>query len=211
MTTKRIIASALSKFPELGLQTNHCAFGLLKKAALGLSLLYVVPGCTTAPLGPVNYTGSVQVETQRAAIVEYEPGVVTGGSGISAEGPYPKLFFGDEDQLVFVESLTAELNRIGLLNAVREDAQPARENAVRIQIMFMRTFHDPDDQNYILDVWMYIAGEKHDFSRTYQVKSHDSFWDSLLFTASGEKKKAAERLMNLLIDDIAEWAIDEKL
>jgi hypothetical protein len=143
------------------------------------------------------------------AIIGYETGIVTGGENYSGEGPYPHLYFGEKDQRVFVESLTSELNRIGLLDAVLGAGGPPRDNDARILIYFTRTFHDPNDQNYYLDVTMEILGEKNDLMRDYQVKSHDSFWDSLLFTASGGKEKAAENLMLVLVKDISWWASRE--
>ena len=53
---------------------------------------------------------------------------------------------------------------------------------------------------------MKIRGTKHDFMREYQVKSHDSFWDSMSTSAAGGKKKAAENLMLVLVKDLSWWA-----
>ena len=96
-----------------------------------------------------------------------------------------------------------------MLDAVFGGGGPDRENDAYIHIIFTRTFHDPDDQNYYLDVMMKIRGNKHDFMREYQVKSHDSFWDSMSTSAAGGKKKAAENLMLVLVKDISWWATRE--
>lgn len=185
--------------------TYRGAFRMLGVVAFILFLFLGIHGCS-APLGPVVYSGPETVNTQLTAMIGYKPGIVTGGQKDSGEGPFPKFYFGEEDQRVFVESLTAELNRIGLLDAVFGGGGPARENDAYIHIIFTETFHDPEDQNYYLDVMMKIRGAKHEFVREYQVNSHDSFWESLATTAASGKKKAAENLMLVLVKDLSLWA-----
>jgi len=149
------------------------------------------------------------VKTQLTAVIGYKSGIVMGGPKYSGEGPYPRFYFGEKDQRVFVESLTAELNRIGLLDAVFGGGGPPLDNNAYIHIIFTRTFHDSEHQNYFLDVTMKIRGGKHDFLREYQVDSHHSFLESLFTSAAAGKKKAAENLMLVLVKDISLWAARE--
>ena len=185
------------------------AFRVLRVAAFILVLFFALHGCS-APLGPVVFSGPVTVQTQLTAGAGYKSGIVTGGQkNDTGDGPFPHLYFGEKDQRVFVESLTAELNRIGLLDAAFGTGGPDRENDAYIQIIFTSTFHDPNDQNYYLDVTMKIRGGKQYFIRDYEVHSHDSFGEGLSTSAAGGKKKAAENLMLVLVKDISWWATRE--
>jgi len=113
---------------------------MLGTVAFFLILYLGVPGCS-APLGPVVYSGPDTMQSQLTAMVGFKSGIVTGGQKTeTGEGPYPKLYFEENDQRVFAESLTAELNRIGLLDAAFGSAGSDGENYAFIHIIFKSTF-----------------------------------------------------------------------
>lgn len=187
------------------------------------SLIYVasllgVFGCTKAPLQPVAYGGSATAQTGLTAVVAFETGVVTSSLYYPAWDPdpekpedqpvsYPGLRFGSEDQAEFARSLGSELDRIGLLNTAAADSG---STDVRILVEFVSTHHDPNDQVYQLDVRLEVTAADGGFAERYHVESRQTFWETFATgNAASEKVEAAQKLLDLIIDDIVAWAVEE--
>jgi hypothetical protein len=186
----------------------------MRKLSIFLSL--VLAACA-APLKPVSYDQPVAVTSDLSAAVALQAGVVRGSSGTGivpagtlfvpiATGPTPHLHFNTEDQRAFVASFRGELARLKL---VREaiDASAGSNADIGIQLIFAQTFHNPNGHVYMLDVVMEIIGGKTSFLRQYKVVSNegDSFWQRMNTNAAEGKAKAAAKLMNQLIPDVAAY------
>lgn len=184
-------------------------------------LLLTASGCatTTVPLQPVTYNQATSVRSDKTATIELQTGIVGGSSGTTimpvgnnvfipiSSGPIPHLQFNEEDQLIFIDSLKTELNRLGILKVV--DSKPASEKKpdVRILILFAQTHHSPRYQEYTLDVAMQIEGSGRTFANKYRAISSegDSLWRKMNTNAFRGKKKAAEKLLLKIIPDIERW------
>ena len=167
----------------------------------------------TAPLVPVSYDQQVTVHSNLPATVQLNTGIVAGhGSStmvpaggifvpVSA-GPNPEFQFGAEDQATFIESLKAELVRHGIFSVVEDTG--SNPEALRIAVNFVYTEHYPTYQEYKLTVAMLMAYADLSAQHRYEVLSSegDSTWEKWNTNASKGKKKAAVKLLNLLMSDI---------
>lgn len=185
----------------------------MKKWAISLLL---VTGCS-APLKPVTVDQPVTVTSDARVAVALQSGAVRGATGTAllpagnilipiATGPNPELQFNQADQRAFVTSFRGELER---LKVVREalDVASATTADYGIQLIFAQTIHNPQGQVYMLDVVMEIVGGEKPFLKQYRVVSSegDSFWQRMSTNASEGKSKAATKLMNQLIPDVAAY------
>lgn len=177
-------------------------------------------GCaTTVPLKPVAYDLEPTVRSEKTATVELQTGIVGGSGGTSvmmvgnglfvpmSTGPTPHLQFNEEDQITFIKSLGSELNRIGVLNVIDSANEPKIEEDVKISILFSQTHHNPNFQEYTLDVAMQVEGNGKSFANKYRVVSSegDSWWTKMNTNASQGKSKAATKLIKKIIPDIERW------
>lgn len=184
-----------------------------------LLLSILLTGCaTTVPLKPVSYDSDSNIKSDRTAIVKLHTGIVRGSGGSSvmmvgpslfvpiSTGPYPHLQFNEEDQLIFIESLKNELDRLGILNISKSNQDKPNAEVV-ISVLFAQTHHNPDHQEYTLDVAMQIDDGQRTFANKYRVISSegDSIWSKMNTNASEGKSKAAKKLMKKLIPDIESW------
>jgi hypothetical protein len=184
------------------------------KWAIGAVLL--VAGCA-APLKPVTIDQPVAQASDARVAVALQTGAVRGGSGTAlvpaghlliplATGPTPALQFNVDDQRAFVASFRSELER---LKVVREaiDVANATTADYGIQLIFAQTIHNPRGQVYMLDVVMEIVGGEKPFLKQYRVVSSegDSFWQRMSTDAAQGKSKAAVKLMQRLIPDVAAY------
>ena len=117
-------------------------------------------------------------------------------------GPLPELQFHAEDQRAFARSLGNELVRLGVLKSVAGYEQEGLDPKIRI--LFAQTFHNPNHQEYTLDVAMEIVGGQEPFLKQYRVVSSekDSMLEKWNTNAYQGKAKAARLLMERLIPDI---------
>jgi len=183
-------------------------------------LSLVLNGCiTSVPLKPVTYDREAQVSSNKIASIELQTGIV-GGSGSStlmmvspgvfipiSTGPIPHLQFNEQDQLVFIESLKSEINRLGILNTAKSKSSNEKEEEVKILILFAQTHHNPNHQEYTLDVGLQIEGGGKSFANKYRVISSDgdSWWTKMNTNASEGKAKAGKKLLLKVIPDIESW------
>jgi len=122
-----------------------------------------------------------------------------------SSGPYPHLQFNDEDQRIFLGAFRQELERLHLFKAATDDQKQPSD--VEIKVLFAQTFHNPNHQEYVLDVAMQITyGEKR-FANRYRIVSNegDSWWEKMNTNASEGKAKAGKKLMTALIADVEKW------
>lgn len=179
----------------------------------------LLTACGPVVLQPTVYGGTTSVVSSRTTSVELISGVVTGSSSQSmivvpsaglympvASGPVPELQFNEQDQRVFVDSMRAELARLGLFAGARAAGADAAVDT-QIKVLFAQTFHDPEIHAYTLDVAMQIVGGATEFVKRYRIVSNegDSFWTKMNTNAAQGKKKAADKLMAVLIPDIEAW------
>jgi hypothetical protein len=191
------------------------AFLLL--AALAASLL---TGCATPiPLNTLKYEQPIKVSSTKEATVVVVTGAVRGAEGSYlvpagkilipvSTGPYPKFQFNAEDQQAFAESLRAELVRNGVLKVAGSDASTTRD--LKVQVIFAQTYHNPNFQEYVLDVVAEMTGGKKPALRQYRIISSekDSTWEKWNTTAYEGKAKAARLLLEKLIPDIASYVAE---
>lgn len=182
----------------------------------GISIvsLLLLTGCATPiPLNTLTYEQKTTVTSSREATVLVVSGAIRGGSGSYmmpvggilvpvSTGPHPELQFNSKDQQAFAESLRNELVRLGIVKTASGDASQAKD--LKMQIIFAQTFHNPNIQQYTLDVVAEFTGGKEPVLRTYRVISSekDTTWEKLNTNAYEGKAKAARLLMERLIPDI---------
>lgn len=189
----------------------------LKSLPLLLSITVLLAGCGPTLLVPVTYDKEVIAQSNLDAYVELNTGRVTGHSSSSliyaggvyvpvSTGPIPELQFGSEDQMVFVDSLKSEMQRLGIIDSVSD---VATDNTLRIVLNFVQTEHYPNFQEYKLTVGMIMAYHSKETVKTYEVLSSegDSGWEKWNTSASEGKEKAAVKLMDLVISDIQEFIL----
>lgn len=181
-----------------------------------VAFLFLLSACT-APLKPVSFNEPVAATSNLRAAVALASGPVRGSSATSlvpagnilipiAAGPNPKLQFNTEDQRTFVASFRSELERLKLV-AQAADASTVSSADIGIQLIFAQTFHNPETQVYVLDVVMEIVGGAKPFIKQYRVISSegDSWWQRMNTNAAEGKAKAASKLMNQLVPDVAAY------
>ena len=186
----------------------------MKKSMILLAGLLVA---CTAPLKPVTVEQPVTVTSQAKVALALQTGAVRGGTGTMivpagsliipvAVGSNPRLQFHEEDQRIFVTSLRSELVRLRVVGQALDVAE-AKSADFGIQLIFAQTQHNPSGHVYVLDVVMEIVGGEKPFLKQYRVVSSDgdSFWQRASTNASEGKAKAASKLMNLLIPDVAAY------
>jgi hypothetical protein len=189
------------------------------RASIVLLAAVMSAGCTPQiVLSPVAYEGGATVTSERTARVELVSGAVRGGSGTTvvpagtilipiATGPYPHLQFNAEDQRIFADSFRSELQRLRIFRSTVDEKPDAD---YRIQLIFARTYHNPRDHEYTLDVVMEIAGGRNPFLKQYRIVSSegDPWWERMNTNAGEGKVKAGKRLMRLLIPDIEAYVAE---
>ncbi|UCU95800.1 hypothetical protein [Hydrogenophaga taeniospiralis] len=182
--------------------------------ALAASLL---AGCATPiPLNTLRYEQPMKVSSTKEATVVVVSGAVRGAAGSylmpvggifipMSSGPNPMLQFNAVDQQAFAESLRAELVRNGVLRVAAPDTAMARD--LKVQVIFAQTYHNPNFQEYVLDVVAEMTGGKEPALRQYRVVSSekDSTWEKWNTNAYQGKAKAARLLLEKLIPDIASY------
>jgi len=174
-------------------------------------------GCATPiALNTLKYEPATTVTSTKDASVVVVSGAVRGGSANSlmpvggilipiSSGPSPKLQFNAEDQQAFAESLRTELVRLGVLKSASAD--PSAGTDLRIQVIFAQTYHEPNFQEYVLDVVVEMTGGKEPFLQQYRIVSteKDTTWEKWNTNAYQGKAKAARLLMEKLIPDIERY------
>ena len=174
-------------------------------------------GCATPiPLNTLKYEQVTSVKSSKEATVAVTTGAIRGASGSymmpvggifipMSTGPIPKLQFNTEDQQAFAESLRNELVRLGIVKSASADTSVNKD--LKIQVIFAQTFHNPNFQEYTLDVVAEISGGKEPLLRQYRIISSekDSTWEKLNTNAYEGKAKAAKLLMQRLIPDIESY------
>lgn len=176
-------------------------------------------GCATrpVPLEPVGYPGRVSTTSELVAVVKLQSGAVRGATGTALvpagsiivpvpTGPLPHLQFGVDDQRTFTTAFRHELQRLKLVREALPEDKAVRAD-IGIQIIFAQTQHVPGAREYVLDVAMEIIGGKEPFLRQYRASSAegDSTLERLRTSSREGKAKAAQRLMEMLIPDVAEY------
>lgn len=179
-----------------------------------LVFLMALTGCATPiPLNTLQYEQKTTVRSSREATVVVVSGAIRGGSGSYmmpvggifvpvSTGPHPELQFNSKDQQAFAESLRTELVRLGIVKTASGDVSQAKD--LKMQIIFAQTFHNPNIQQYTLDVVAEFTGGKEPVLRQYRVISSekDTTWEKMNTNAYEGKAKAARLLMERLIPDI---------
>ena len=188
------------------------------RKVLFLFLAVLLTGCaTTVPLLPVDYESEATIQTDKTATVKLQTGAIEGsgstnmimvGSGVfvpMTTGPLPHLQFNEEDQAVFIDLLESELTRLGILKTIVPETN--EQSDIEILILFAQTYHNPNMQQYTLNVAMQITGEGEKYGNKYNVLSSegDSWWAKMNTNASQGKQKAAKNLLSKLIPDIENW------
>lgn len=184
--------------------------------ALGwTALVLFAAGCATPiPLDKIAYTGPVAVSTDMRAKVRISSGTATGAAPAAmvvaggafftvTRGPAPHLYFGGEDQRAFGEALRTELVRLGLFASATQGLVD-EPGDMTINVVFLQTFHNPDRQQYVLDVLLDMSGGYRPLLKPYRIVSteKDSWWQKMNTNAYEGKAKAARLLLEKLIPDI---------
>ncbi len=174
-------------------------------------------GCATPiPLNTLKYQPQTTVTSTKEAAVVVVSGAVRGGSGSYlmpaggifipvSTGPNPKLQFNTDDQQAFAESLRTELVRLGVLKSASADLTAGKD--LKVQVIFAQTYHNPNFQEYVLDVVAEMTGGKEPLLRQYRVVSSekDSTWEKWNTNAYQGKEKAARLLLEKLVPDIERY------
>jgi hypothetical protein len=181
----------------------------------GVFLISLVGCKASLPIKPVTYEGEVFKTSEKAASIELITGnlvssnreVVLSGGGLylPVSGPsYDFLQFGVEDQQIFIDSLSTELVRLGVLNVSNEASD------LNIVINFIAAHNNPNTLNYTLEVEMNISSENEKATTKYVVSSNDGYKDALFGTAPKNKTMAGTKLMNLIIPDIQTYLTEHQ-
>lgn len=189
-----------------------------RKLVVLVAVSTVLAGCATSvPLKPSGYDREVTVHSDLAVRVVHLSGVI-GGSGSTSivpiggglfvpmsSGPYPHLQFNEEDQRIFLGAFRGELERLHLFKNTTDD--PKLPVDAEIKVLFAQTFHNPNHQQYVLDVAMQITSGGKNFSNRYRVISDEgaSWWEKMNTNASEGKAKAGKKLMTVLVADVEKW------
>lgn len=183
---------------------------------LSVGLALALAGCaTSAPVKTVQYQGAVSVSSDKRALIRLNRGQVAAGWSSEqgeqvvpvARGPDPSLRFHRQDQAHFVQSLSRELERLGLFDSVQVDGDRGRDRDVVIEILFTETRHLPELQQYVLDVVLLVGSDSNAMAAKYRVVAdvEDSVWSAAAHEAAAGKRQAAQNLMDFLIPDIQEF------
>lgn len=187
------------------------------------SLAALLTGCVDPNLRSVSYQKEVSTRSDMTGIVQLFTGVVEGANGSTMiylgpgifvpmeTGPYPELHFNEADQKVFKESLSAELTRLGLLKM--KTTAPAGEPVdVVVVLAFIHTSHNPQFQQYYLNVAMQIFSAGKSVVKRYKIDSSDGdgIWEKMNTDAAEGKQKAADKLIAVIIPDIEAFITELK-
>lgn len=187
------------------------------KNILFIVTLLLLGGCVSSvPVKSVEFTGTTSVKSDMSASIHLNTGVITGSSEDSmvmispgifvpiSSGPYPHLQFNEKNQKSFTSNLKSELLRLGLFKKIILSSKNDLESDLQIELIFAQTHHNPNYQQYVLDVAMVIVNGAKKYSSKYRVISDegDSWWTKMNTNAYEGKEKAARKLMNLLVADI---------
>jgi len=184
------------------------------KNVVFLVIAFVLGGCT-APLTKITYESPVNVSHSYPVNVGLNTGKVTGYSRSSmvyaggifvpvSSGPAPRLQFGVEDQKVFIESLKSELIRYNVAKKIVENQDLSTFN---VTVNFVQTEHFPYFQEYKITVSLAMRlGDRSDDKIYYILSSEgDGFFEKMNTNASEGKAKAAQKLMNKIMEDIQDF------
>lgn len=190
----------------------------MRPLAFAVALLAaLLTGCATPiPLDTVRYEHKTSVASDKDASVVIVSGVVSGSSATTmvpigaifvplSTGPNPGLQFNVNDQRAFGESLRKELVRLGIVKSASDfSAQP---KDLKVQVNFVQTYHNPNLQQYSLDVTAELTGGKAPMIQQYRVLSSekDTFWERTNTTAYQGKAKAVRLLLEKMIPDIERY------
>ncbi len=195
--------------------------GMIVQLVILFSLL--VSGCSSPGLKPVTFSPEPVVRSNKSASIKFQtvhidheqdsisawvvinPNIVIPVYSLSR----PEHLFTVEDQRIFVESLSSELNRLGILKISSLNNLDSEHTDISISIFFEKTYYSPRLGEYLLDVVMLITDQDTDknFFYKYHISSPegDSFLEKMKATVPREKLKAAQKLMNRVIPDIESW------
>ncbi len=189
----------------------------MKGRAIGAFVIcLLLAGCSFKPLKPVVYDQPTTVTTGKTASIRRTAGVIGGSSptGVVAveSGVYVPIetgeveagYFGQTDQDIFVQSLGSELVRHGIFRSVLTGPAEKSATDVRISIVFISTYHNPDLQEYTLDVGVRMQSSHAMSAGRYYIRSSegDSLWAKMNTSGNEGKSKAADKLMKALIPAI---------
>lgn len=173
-------------------------------------------GCVNPVLVKVPYDKPATVTSDKKASIQLMTGVVEGASGTTlmyggpgvyipiSSGPIPELQFNLKDQQVFATSLKDELNRLNILNVLEVSEQKVNTDNMVIQLLFAQTSHNPNMQEYYLNVGMQLQYGSKTFAKRYEVISSEgeTVWTKLNTNAAEGKMFAAKKLMLKILPDI---------
>lgn len=185
------------------------------KWLLSLAAAAALAGCATPiPFDTVSLGGEPTITSTKDATLSLDTGTVGTESGSFlvpvgnilvpiSTGPVPKLQFHAQDQSEFMSVLRSELLRLKVFRSVEFGATQIRED-FKITVLFARTQHHSQSQEYTLDVVMAIEGGKVPFKKQYQAYSHEktSAWARGFTNAYEGKVLAVRRLLEKLVPDI---------
>lgn len=191
---------------------------MITKRFLGtICAAFIMSACGPVPLLPVTYDDEILAQSDLAAFVELNTGRVTGHSASSmiyaggifvpvSTGPVPELQFDASDQAIFVDSLKTEMQRHGIVGSISDAAE---NDTLDITINFVQTEHFPSYQEYKLTVSMLTQYGDLEVANRYEVLSSegDSGWTKWNTNASTGKKKAAAKLMDLVLTDLQDFVL----
>jgi hypothetical protein len=191
----------------------------------------ILSGCASALL-PVAYNQSVLVTSQKVARIELVSGEVSGNLqanvGIIAGNPgqttysamQPTLValadashFCIADQQMFIRSLSDELVRRNVLSLVLESSSTAKEDLF-IKVTFVKTFHETNFHNFILDVNIEISGTGQHVEKSYTIntKEKSTTWKRIAgYNAQEGKMFAASLLMQKIFPDIEQFLQKQRI
>lgn len=191
-------------------------------AALSV-LAALLSGCVDPNLRSVSYQQAVATQSDMTGNVQLFTGVVEGASGSTMvyvgpgifipmeTGPIPELHFGEADQKVFAESLSAELTRLGLLK-MKSEVSAGEMTDIVIVLAFVHTTHNPHHQQYHLNVAMQMVSTEKSEVKRYKIDSSegDSIWEKMNTNAAQGKQKAADKLIAAIVPDIEAFVVELK-
>ena len=190
-----------------------------------LLTLLALGGCASPPPTPLKSltltaAPAVATSTKKAALTyvssnvegtDVPPMVVSGNVLFSVPSdeiePY---LFNRQDQSDTVEALRANLLRLKVFDAVEFSSAP-RSPDLKIMVVFDKTFYEPRDKQYTLNVTMQIQGGKQRFRKEYLAQSNPqgSVFRAAALSGEQAKAEAATVLLEQLLTDIRDFAADK--
>ena len=187
------------------------------KNLLQIAVLLLLTSCAQLkpiPFNTVSYSGGPSRTSDLNIALVLKTGEVSGARGefttgtgiVIRDGPAPFLFFHAQNQLEFMDVLKSELVRLRTFRSISL-VQSASSDA-RVTINFVRTFHRPRDQEYILDLTMQIDGGNSLIQKTYKISSHErsTNWERWNTNPYQGKVLAVKELLEKIVPDIKAFA-----